>query len=252
MAFQTPGGNTPAFEDEDFDAFEVDKVREQPLGSALNDYRTMQDIVFTRLRDEILSGKLRPGDRLNTTRLADRLGVSRMPVREALARLASAGLVENVPHRGASVKKLSVEEVIEIYYIRAALEGMAARLATRHLTESDISRLRRLCDTLESNTAVGDDAQVLAANQEFHTLIYHAAQSPRLEDLIMQYYRHSTQYRALGLDLPGRYAEIAAEHRSIVEALAAGDPDAAEVAARTHHLNTARRIARSAGSSIAI
>ncbi len=241
-----------SFEDEELEGQDEGLPAGRDLASAIEDYRTMQDIVFTTLRGEILTGRLEPGERLNTIRLAQRLGVSRMPVREALSRLASAGLVEYIPHRGAFVKKLSIEEVIEIYYIRAALEGIAARLAARNLTGSEIARLLELSAEMGRRAAGGHDAEILGINQEFHYIIYRAARSPRLEGLIMQYYQHSSQYRALGLDLPGRYDEILTEHRNIAQALAARDPECAEVAAREHHLNTARRIARSVGSRLKI
>ncbi len=241
-----------SLEDEEPEGRDEGLSGERDLSLAIEDYRTMQDIVFTTLREEILAGRLRPGERLNSIRLARRLGVSRMPVREALGRLASAGLVEYVPHRGAFVKKLSIEEVIEIYYIRAALEGVAARLAARNLSRSEIARLVKLCGEMERRLTGGNDAEILDINQEFHCMIYRAAHSPRLEELIMQYYQHSSQYRTLGLDLPGRYDEILAEHRNIARALAARDPECAEVAAREHHLNTARRIARSVGSRLEI
>jgi DNA-binding GntR family transcriptional regulator len=222
-------------------------VANGPATTIRQDYRTIQDLVFTTLRDEILSGELGPGERLNTSQLSERLGVSRTPIREALNRLTSIGLVENIPHRGAFVRKLSIEEIIEMYYIRAALEGIAARLAARNLKEEEIQQLLGYCDEMESHLSTGDYQRILETNFEFHSIIYQAAQSPRLQSLILQYYRQSEQYRALGLELPGRYAEICQEHRSLALALAERDIEGAESKAREHHLNTARRIAKSVG-----
>ena len=96
----------------------------EPTGTIRKVYRSMQDIVFETLRDEVLSGKLRPGEALNTLSLSNRLGVSRTPIREALNRLVSIGLIETFAYRGAFVRKLSAEEVLEVYYIRAALAGV--------------------------------------------------------------------------------------------------------------------------------
>lgn len=223
------------------------EVRLDPIA---NGYRTMPDLVFTTLRDEILSGRLRPGERLNSSQLAGLLGVSRMPVREAISRLTAVGLVENVPHRGAFVKQLSIEEVVETYYIRAALEGIAARLAVRHLTDADLRRLRDLCDDIDATFERGDDAAFLAHNLAFHSIISEAAHSARLQKLIKDFYDLSAQYRALGLNLPGRHEEIRLEHRHIADALATRDPERAELCAREHHINTARRIAASAGESV--
>ena len=227
-------------------------VENEQITPIRQDYRTIQDIVFTTLRDDILSGRVKPGEKLNTSQLSQRLGVSRTPIRESLNRLTSIGLVENIPHRGAYVRKLSIEEIIEIYYIRAALEGIAARLATRNLKEEEIQRLLGICDEMESYLSSGDYQKILEINFQFHNTVYQAAQSPRLHSLISQYYRQSEQYRALGLELPGRYTEICEEHRNIARALEARDMERAEYYAREHHLNTARRIARSVGSKIQI
>jgi DNA-binding GntR family transcriptional regulator len=223
-----------------------------PSSTIRQDYRTIQDLVFTTLRDEILSGELEPGERLNTSQLSERLGVSRTPIREALNRLTSIGLVENIPHRGAFVRKLSIEEIIEIYYIRAALEGIAARLAARNLKQEEIQQLLHLCDGMESHLSTGNYQKILETNFAFHNTIYQAAQSPRLQNLILQYYSQSEQYRALGLELPGRYSEICQEHRNLALALARRDVEAAELQAREHHLNTARRIAKSVGRDVQI
>ena len=208
-------------------------------------YRSMQDIVFETLRDEILSGKLEPGTSLNTLSLSTRLGVSRTPIREALNRLVSIGLVENITHRGAFVRKLSVEEVIEVYYIRAALAGVCARLATKRITAEQKNRLIELCEEMENPSE--DHTEMLQKNFEFHNIIFQAAHSPRVESLALQYYRQSEQLRALSLELPGRVEEACREHRNIVQGIIDGDKNAAEQSSREHQLNTARRITKSLG-----
>ncbi|HUX20857.1 MAG TPA: GntR family transcriptional regulator [Spirochaetia bacterium] len=219
-------------------------------GGISDQYRSIQDIVFTSIRDDILSGKMKPGDPLNTVELAQRLGVSRTPIREALNRLIASGLVVNERHRGAHVRKLSIDEVVEIYYIRAALAGVAARLATKHMTESESKRLFELCDQMDQDLSNGLPEAMLAKNFEFHSIVYRTAKSPRLEALVLEYYRQSDFYRTLGLELPGRFAEISREHRLIAEGLASGDKDRAEAASRQHHFNTAMRIAKSFGINV--
>lgn len=215
-------------------------------------YQRIQDLVFTNLRDEILSGKLRPNEKLNTNLISKRLGVSRTPIREALNRLISVGLVETIPHRGIFIRKLSIEEIIELYYIRAALEGIAARLAVRNLKKEDTKRLLQHCDDMETQHLLGNVPKFLEINFLFHEIIYEASQSPQLQDLLFQYYSRSEQYRTLGLELPGRYKQICDEHRNLATALADGDIERAEFCAREHHFNTARQIAKSIGSDIQI
>jgi len=220
-------------------------------GSPIRDvYRSMQDIVFETVRDEILAGDMQPGVLLNTLTLSKRLGVSRTPIREALNRLVSIGLVENIPHRGAFVRKLSVEEVLEVYYIRAALAGVCARLATKRISEAQKKQLIALCDEMEKP---GEDHRtMLRRNFQFHNIIFQAAQSPRIESLALQYYHQSEQFRALSLELPGRVEEACREHRRILQAILDGDQEGAEQNSREHQLNTARRIAKSLGYESAI
>jgi DNA-binding GntR family transcriptional regulator len=224
----------------------------QPDGAASREsirsvYRSMQDIVFETLRDEILSGKLPPASALNTLSLAKRLGVSRTPIREALNRLVATGLVENVAHRGSFVRKLSIDQVVEIYYVRAALAGVCARLATRRITDAQKKKMVALCEKMEHDTTGGDLKAMLRHNFEFHDIIFKAAHAPSIESLALQYYHQSEQFRALSLELPGRFAEACKEHRGILQAILAGDVDGAERSSREHQLNTARRIARSLG-----
>lgn len=227
-------------------------IVDPPDNSIRENYQRIQDLVFTTLRDEILSGKLQPDEKLNTSQLAKRLGVSRTPIREALNRLVSVGLVQTIPHRGIYVRNLSIQEIIELYYIRAALEGIAARLAVRNVTEDDIKSLNKYCDDMEEAHQSGNYNKLLEINFQFHQTIYQATQSPQLQELLMQYYSQSEQYRTLGLELPGRYKEIFNEHRQLVEALESGDMEKADYRAREHHLNTARQIAKSIGSDTQI
>ena len=210
-------------------------------------YRSMQDIVFETLRDEILAGKLKPGDPLNTLSLSKRLDVSRTPIREALNRLISIGLVESIPYRGSVVRKLSVDEIIEIYYIRAALAGVCARLAVRKITGQQKKRLSELCDEMEGLQDSENHGLMLEKNFIFHDIIFKASEAPRIESLAMQFYHQSEQYRALGLEIPGRIAQVCAEHRMILQAILDGDFDKADHFSREHQLNTARCIAQSLG-----
>ncbi len=206
-------------------------------------YRSIQDIVFSTLRDEIVSQKLKPGDVLNTVELSKRLGVSRTPIREALNRLISIGLVEESPHKSCYVKKLSIEQVFEIYYIRAALSGAAARLAATRISEADLTRLSALCDEMERLRGSEHSRSMLEKNREFHSIIIAAARSPNLESLLEQYYQLSQHYRALALEFPDSFRQVCEEHRTIATALRERNKEHAESAVREHYFNTARRIA---------
>lgn len=205
-------------------------------------YRTMQEIAYDAIRDGILAGRHGPGQRLIADDLARELGVSRMPVREALHRLEVAGLVTITPHRGAVVSELSENECVEIYHVRAVLDGLATRLATPHLCEADHARLAALLEEMEAGVKAEDPQRVLNVNREFHTLIWIAARAPRLRDLLENLYDASQRFRNISVLIPGRLDQITQEHRLIAEALARGDAGAAERYANEHHEGTARRL----------
>jgi DNA-binding GntR family transcriptional regulator len=205
-------------------------------------YRTMQEIAYGAIRDGILAGRHGPGQRLIADELAKELGVSRMPVREALHRLEAAGLVTITPHRGAMVSELSENECAEIYHIRAVLDGLATRLASPNLSQADHTRLARLLDEMDAAVAVQDLERVLRINRQFHMLIWDASRAPRLRELLENLYDASQRFRNISVLIPGRLDQITHEHRLIVEALARKDAAAAERFATDHHEGTARRL----------
>ncbi|HUI72365.1 MAG TPA: GntR family transcriptional regulator [Spirochaetia bacterium] len=223
-----------------------------PDGTIRRDYRTINELVFHSLLEDVLSGRLKPGERLNIDEIARRMGVSRTPVREALKQLVAAGLVENEPHRSPFIKALSFEEVIELFCIRAALDGMASRLAAHHISDEQLNYLDDCCRQMESLVELRQYNETLAINFKFHSVIYQAANAPRLSESCLMFYRHTEQARHLVIDLPGSHAEICQEHRVIAQALRSRDSEAADNATRQHYFNSARRVAKSVGKEIAI
>lgn len=210
----------------------------------LGTYRTMQEIVYDTIRDAILSGRYRPGQRLVADELAKEIGVSRMPVREALHRLEATGLVTLTPHRGAVVNELSEGEIIEIYHIRAVLDGLATRLAAPHLTKADYDRLNALLDEMAAAAKAKDLDRVLRVNRDFHQLIWQAAHASRLHSLLENLYDASQRFRNISVLLPGRLERLTQEHRRIAQALARGDVEKAERFAVDHHEGTALLLLR--------
>jgi DNA-binding GntR family transcriptional regulator len=210
----------------------------------LGAYRTMQEIVYDTIRDAILSGRYRPGQRLVADELAREMGVSRMPVREALHRLEATGLVTLTPHRGAVVNELSEGEIIEIYHIRAVLDGLATRLAAPHLAKPDHERLDAILDEMAAAATRKDLDQVLRINRDFHQIIWRAAHAPRLHSLLENLYDASQRFRHISVLLPGRLERLTQDHRRIAQALARGDVKKAERFAIEHHEGTALRLLR--------
>ena len=208
----------------------------------ISNYRTMQEIVTDTLRDAILNGKYPPGQRLVADELAKELGVSRMPVREALHRLEVVGLVTMVPHKGTVVSEVSEEEIIEIYHIRGVLDGLATRLAAPNLTPEDHARLNEILDQMDAAVKAKDNDRLLAINRDFHEVIWQAAHAPRLQALLQNLYDASQRFRNISLLLPGRIDQITQDHRLITQALAQNNVADAERSAIEHHEGTARRL----------
>lgn len=142
---------------------------------------TRERYVAEILRDAILRGDLKPGEKLDQSGIAKRLRVSRTPVRNALLILSNEGLVEMAPHLGAVVSQISAEEVEEIYFLRGILEGVAARLGAERMTEGHITSLRAVLDEIDGS---GDLDEWLRLNTRFHYLVYEQAKMPRLLALI--------------------------------------------------------------------
>ncbi len=179
-------------------------------------YKTMQEIVYDTIREAIQTGRYAPGQRLVADDLAQELGTSRMPVREALHRLEVVGLVTITPHRGAIVSELSAKEIVEIYHIRAVLEGLATRLAAPHLTPADFERLSAAIEGMAAAAATEPDLdQMLRQNREYHITIWQAARAPRLQELLENLYDASHRFRNISILLPGRLAQVIQEHRQI-------------------------------------
>jgi DNA-binding GntR family transcriptional regulator len=190
------------------------------------------DEIYTRVRADIVHGVLRPNQRLVEVELAERLGVSRTPVRETLQRLVLDGLVRR-DRRGWVVHEHSAEEIRSIYEVRAALEGYAAFLAAGRATADELSALDALYPPGDAALALGPDAQV-ELNERFHDGVIAAAANSRLAQLSRasrQYYFNHRIARLYDLDETRRSIE---GHRQILEALARGDGPAAEAHAREH------------------
>lgn len=205
-------------------------------------YKTKQDIVYTELYDAIAAGRYRPGERLDLNDIAARYGTSRTPVREALWRLESDGLLKAVPHHGFVVSKLPVQEILELYHIRAVLEGLAARLAAGRLSDDQAHALREYVDAMQAELDSQNAAAVIELNLHFHDIIFAAAQSPLLYKYITGLYASTTGYRSLATTWPGRTQELINEHRALAEAVIMGDTSEAERIARLHHENNAKTV----------
>lgn len=195
------------------------------------------------LEQEIITGKLRPGDRLDEQSLATRFEVSRTPIREALMQLASTGLVDLQARRGAFVALLSFKDVIERFEMMAALEGMCGALAARRITETMQSELEKAHEVCVQEAAKGDADAYYYANERFHHLIYGACQNSFLAEQAAQLHSRLRPYRRLQLRARTRIVKSLSEHQSVIEAIRSGDSERAERLLQSHILIQGERLA---------
>lgn len=186
------------------------------------------------LENEIFSGALMPGERLDETGLAKRFRVSRTPVREALVQLASSGLVEMRPRQGAVVATITVQRLLQMFEVMAEMEALCARLAARRMTPAERTVLRHAHEAC-SRKAKGDDPEAYyEANRVFHEWLYAGAHNEYLEDSTRTLRNRLSSYRRFQLHQPGRVAQSLAEHDAVVAAILAGDAERAADAMRAH------------------
>jgi DNA-binding GntR family transcriptional regulator len=187
-----------------------------------------------RLREAIVTGRFQPSERLVETDLTRVLGVGRSAVRTALARLEHEGLVEHERHRGARVRLVEAQEAVEILEARAVLEGLAARHAALRATPDDVEGLRRILDEMRRRLDAGDLLGASDENAALHRRLLEISAHKTAARLIatLKYQLVRFQYRTIML--PGRSERSFGEHKAIVDAVAAGDPDGAQTAMRTH------------------
>jgi DNA-binding GntR family transcriptional regulator len=201
-------------------------------GLSAMQYSSKSDIVCAMLRELIISGELAPSEPLRQRDLAARFGVSQTPVREALRRLESEGLVVNDPHRGATVTASRAGVVEDNSQIRAALEPLGARLAARAILDDQLATLRRLND--EMIALPEGDERYGPLNREFHFTIYESAGSPMLLSMM----RLLWQAMPNGPVVTRSHRESTEQHADIIAALAAGDEDRAAEMTERHILGT--------------
>ncbi|MCJ2020652.1 GntR family transcriptional regulator [Methylobacterium sp. E-065] len=199
-----------------------------------NSASSAYDLLLAELED----GALPPGTRLREADLAERLQISRTPVREALKRLEQQGLIVHEPHRGAVIATLDYTQVAELYLLREVLEGTAARLAAQHATAVEISVL---ADMVERDRAIATQPRELArTNRQFHQQLRNAARNRFLDQTLESMRLTLALLANTTLAAPGRGPTSVEEHAAIVARITARDPDGAEAAARQHILNAFR------------
>ncbi|NLO88803.1 MAG: GntR family transcriptional regulator [Clostridia bacterium] len=200
----------------------------------IDEYKPLRDIVFEALREAIIDGTLKPGERLMELQLAEELGVSRTPIREAIRKLELEGLVVMIPRKGAYVAGISIKDIADVFEIRAALESLAAGLAAQRITEPEIEELYRCLEKVAEASKEGDFEKVVQSDTELHDLIYRASRNSHLVQLINRLREQIQRFRSTTLSYPGRIQQTLSEHENLVRAISRGDSALARALAQEH------------------
>lgn len=200
----------------------------------IKNYGNLKEAVYQRLKESITRGELSPGSKLAEIQMAQRLGVSRTPLREAINRLEQDGLVEIFPRRGAFIKKHSLPEILENLELREVLEGLAVRLAARHATPATLQEMKNCFQGFTANNVERSISAYANQNVRFHNLIIQACQNRKLIAIIRNLYDQMDMVRLHTIILPGRAPKSLIEHQEIINLIAKGQGDQAERYLRAH------------------
>lgn len=200
----------------------------------LDNYKPLRDIVFSALREGILSGELKPGERLMEVQLAEEMGVSRTPVREAIRKLELEGLVVMIPRKGAYVAGLTLKDVADVFEIRGSLEGLAAALASERITDDEIENLGNILKQLSTAVEAKDLETTIKKDAEFHQILFSATRNERLAQMVNNLKEHIDRFRIQSFTNPARMKSVLDEHQKIVDAIKKRDADSAEKLAKDH------------------
>ena len=206
--------------------------RLQPI--RLDAYKPLREIVSDALRQAIRDGILPPGERLMETPLAEELGVSRTPIREAIRILEQEGLIVMIPRRGTYVADMSLKDVTEVFELRSILEELAAELAAERITNEEIEALEQHLVEIGNYMNENNLDKVVQADILFHEILYKASRNDRLVEMINNLREQTLRFRTLSMSQTGRLAKTWDEHRQLVEAISDRDVERARQIARIH------------------
>lgn len=199
-----------------------------------NSYKPLRDLVLEAIREAIINGTLKPRERLMEIQLAEDLGVSRTPIREALRKLELEGFIVMVPRKGAYVSDVSFKDIADVFEIRTALETLAAGLAAERITDEELQIMERLLAAKAEAINNQNLESIIEIDTAFHEAIYTASRNDRLKTIVNNLREQIQRYRSTTLAYPGRMKSSLEEHKYIVEALQSRDVQLAKQLAQEH------------------
>ena len=205
----------------------------------MNAYLPLRDVVFNTLREAILRGELKPGERLMELQLAAQLGVSRTPIREAIRMLEQEGLAVTMPRKGAEVAKMTLKGMEDVLEIRAALDELACQLACRRITEEQLARLETAKKNFEVSLKSGVVKTIAEADMGFHDIIYEATENSKLVNMLNNLREQIYRYRVEYLKNVDNYPVLIKEHEAIYQSLVNRNEEESTLSIREHVENQA-------------
>lgn len=200
----------------------------------MDEYLPLRDVVFQALRKAILTGDLKPGERLMEIHLADELGVSRTPIREAIRKLELEGLVTMLPRRGAQVAEISEKGLRDVLEVRRALDIFCAETACERIDDIGKEELKAACENFEAAVKTGDASKIAKADVEFHDIIIRATGNERIVVVINNLAEQMYRYRFEYIKDESIHSQLIEEHRALTKAITEGNLKDAEDAAGRH------------------
>lgn len=204
------------------------------INFSIQNHKPLREIVYEELRQGILTGTIKPGTRMMEVDLADEMGVSRTPVREAIRKLEKEGLVSIKPRKGAYASEISVKSMMDILEVRSHLESLAANLAAERMSPVEKAELKQMEDQFEEALRTGDMQEMIRTDSRFHRMIVDASRNGHLIQLVEQLQELVLRFRYIYYKDFKRAAEMAPEHQGIYKAIFAGDSEQAGEAAFNH------------------
>lgn len=208
----------------------------------MNAYLPLRDVVFHTLREAILKGELKPGERLMELQLAAKLGVSRTPIREAIRMLEQEGLAVTIPRKGAEVAKMTEKDMEDVLQVREALDELAATIACELITREELEELKRTMLEFEESTKTGDVKRIVEADVRFHDIIYKATDNPKLVSMLNNLREQMYRYRLEYIKDEKNHPILIKEHSEIVEGLTKKDKALVTAAMHDHVKNQANAV----------
>lgn len=189
----------------------------------MDEFLPLRDVVFNTLRQAILRGELKPGERLMEIQLANKLGVSRTPIREAIRKLELEGLVLMIPRKGAEVAEITEKNMLDVLEVRRALEELAVKLACERITEEEIQELKDAADAFQKILSEKDITKIAEADEAFHDVIFKSTGNDRLIQLLNSLREQMYRYRLEYLKREEYHPQLLEEHQQIIDRITRKD-----------------------------